>query len=174
MPSRSQSVSDDLYFGISYFGVLGTHPGFKIGIHYPIATLNQKDQAEKLDQVIGSASAIFYFHRRNHIGLGFNLELGFRNKQVDGLNKEVHFGVGYLRKFIPNKVYDFDGNEPLRERRFLGSSHFLKTGSIGFGRTVKNEITANSWSIKPTFFHIKPFNQGSILNFAFDAGYQFR
>lgn len=161
------------YFNISYFAILGTHPGIKLGIQYPFAQLNKTQQLERSQELLGAANMIFYYHRRNQIGLGFNLELGFRHRKQDGLNKEVFIGAGYLRTILPNKVYDFDTGEAPIIRGSAGRHHFLKTAAIGLGRNLDGELNNTFWNIKPTLHHLRPFNRKGGFNFALDAGLHF-
>jgi hypothetical protein len=174
LPNRahSQEISNQSTFSISYFGILGTHPGVKFGIQHPITTFNKSLESQK--QLISGANVIVYLHRRNQIGLGFNIELGYRDYQVFKNPKEVMFGLGYLRTFLPNKAYIFDQEGALSTKLFSGSSHLMKSVSVGIGKNPNNTINSDFWMIKPTVFHIKPFNSGSTLNFAIDAGYYFK
>ena len=34
-----QENGNRLHFNISYFGILGTHPGIKVGVQYPLLTI---------------------------------------------------------------------------------------------------------------------------------------
>ena len=169
-----QNMTGRPYLTISYFGVLFTHPGVKIGVQYPVHTFDRKDAASALNEMVGAANLLVYFHRRNHIGAGVNAEMGFRSRKIGGTNKEVFFGLGCLRTIRPNVVYDFDDELPGRKRRFLSQGHLLKTASIGLGGNAGGDIFAASWNIKPTLMHIRPYNTRSTLNFALDAGYQFQ
>jgi hypothetical protein len=167
---QAQDKNKNIQFNISYFGILGTHPGVKLGLQYPLANLQQAQKMDQLNQVIGAASLIFYYHRRNQIGAGFNLELGFRSRKQDGLNKEFFIGAGYLRTFFPNTVYDFDAQAGMLEKKSHGRSHFLKTAALGLGGNVDGDLNANFWTIKPTLLHLRPFNRKGGFNFALDAG----
>ena len=170
----AQDMTSRPYLTISYFGVLATHPGIKIGVQYPVHTFNRRDVATNLNQVIGAANLLLYFHRRNHIGAGANLEFGFRSKKMGGTNKEIFLGLGYLRTMRPNITYDFDQPSPMQKRRFTGAGHWIKTAAIGLGRSMDGDVFADSWAVKPTLMYVKPYNTRSTLNFALDAGYQFR
>jgi hypothetical protein len=161
-----------IQFNIAYFGILGTHPGIKLGLQYPLANLQQAQNMDQLNQIVGAANVIFYYHRRNQMGTGFNLELGFRSRQQDGLNKEFFIGAGYIRTFFPNTVYDFDGESGMTVKKTLGRSHLLKTASIGLGRNINGDLNANFWTVKPTLLHFRPFNRKGVFNFALDAGVQ--
>jgi hypothetical protein len=167
-----QDNGNRLHVNISYFGILGTHPGIKVGVQYPLLTINEGKSVEKLDQLLGAANFIFYYHRRNQIGTGFNVELGYRHRKINGLNKEVFLGVGYLRSFLPNATYDFDGENGMVRKRSLGKNQLFKTAAIGLGRNSGENFTSDFWVIKPTLLHLKPFNRGSAINFALDAGFQ--
>lgn len=172
--ARSQDKIDQLYFNISYFGILGTHPGIKLGVQYPLVTFNKSEPSTQLHQMIGSPNVIFYFHRRNQLGIGFNIELGYKNKQETKINKEMMLGIGYLRTFIPNKVYEFSNGNFLNNNSLIGSNHFIKTLSLGIGKNINDGIHSDFWMIKPTLLHLKPYNTKTSLNFALDVGYQFK
>ncbi len=116
------------------------------------------------------AHLYFYFHRRNQIGLGGTFQFSFRNRKDKGLNKEVALGLGYLRTFLPNKIYQFNGSEPGKR----STGQLLKMISLGGGRSLGSSIGSDFWMIKPTLMHIKPFGIGSTLNFAMDAGVNFQ
>lgn len=169
-----QEMGKRPYLTVSYFGVLFTHPGVKIGVQYPVHTFDRKDASSNLNEFVGAANLLVYFHRRNHIGAGVNVEMGFRSRKMGGTNKEVFLGLGYLRTIRPNVVYDFDDELPGRKRRFLSLGHLMKTAAIGLGGNIDGDLFADSWAIKPTLMHISPYNTRSTLNFALDAGYQFR
>lgn len=160
------------FFNVSYFGVLGTHPGIKISVQCPLATLNQSEIA--VSQFITAPSLLLYFHRRNQIGLGFNLELGYRNREIDRTNLELMLGLGYLRTILPNRVYDFEPDGSYTKRSLLGQSHLLKSLSIGLGKNTGDQLDELFWMVKPTLFHLKPYNTRSTLNFAIDAGLYFK
>lgn len=173
-PAIAQKPAPGTYFNISYFGILGTHPGLKIGLQQPILTFNREKREKRLDQLLGAVNLVFYFHRRNQLGLGATAELGFRKRPFNGLNTEAWLGLGYLRTIIPNLVYDFDDQQPGTTRRWIGSGHLLKTASLGLGWNIKPTADPGFWMIKPTLMHLKPFNVGNTLNFALDAGYHFQ
>lgn len=172
--AMAQELNHQWYFNISYFGILGTHPGIKFGIHQPLATFNPDRTDRKLRQLVGSSSLIVYFHRRNQLGIGVNLELGYRDKQVWKTTKEITAGIGYLRTFVPGRKYDFDREKPFTGRSAAGTGHFIKTLSLGLGKRSGENIEVDTWMIKPTLLHIKPYNTGTTLNFALDVGYQFK
>lgn len=162
------------YFHISYFGLLGTHPGLKFGWQYPIINFQELHPEQRSQQLLAGVNGIFYYHRRNHIGLGFDLELGFRNRKSAGMNKEVAIGMGYLWSFLPGKLIDFDRPEPGNHPARLKTVQLLKTASIGLGRQMDGRVDANFWMIRPTLMHLRPFNTGSTFNFAIDAGWYFK
>jgi hypothetical protein len=171
---KAQEISSKLYFNISYFGILGTHPGIKFGVQHPVITFDAEDAANKLHQLIGSSSVILYFHRRNQFGAGLNVEFGYRNRRAGKTNGEITMGLGILRTFLPKRVYDFDEAGGFTEKKFAGNTHFLKTVSIGMGKNSGDYFPASFWMIRPTLFHLSPYNTGSTLNFALDAGYYFK
>lgn len=171
---KSQNVSKQLFFNISYFGILGTHPGVKLGVQYPIFNFGDANSKTSVHQMIGATNMIFYFHRRNQLGLGINFEIGYRNRKVKGISKELMAGLGYLRTFLPNKVYEFHGNDQVAQRSFLGANHLLKTISLGLGKISGHQIDSDLWLIRPTLLQIKPYNTKRTLNFALDVGYQFK
>lgn len=165
---QAQGDRQGPYLTVSYFGILGTHPGLKIGLEHPIVNWS-KDKVGRSNEGLLGANIIFYYHRRNQIGLGGTLEFGYRNLRVNGLHKSVNLGIGYLRTFLPNKVHDFDRtNSPSK-----GTGYFLKTIGIGIGRSFHTEMDSDFWMIRPTILHLSPFNMGSTLNFALDAGVYF-
>lgn len=169
-----QSVSDQSYFSISYFGILGTHPGVKFGFQKPLATINRTQTNTNLNEIIAATNVIIYFHRRNHLGWGLNLEIGYRNKKFEKTNKEVMFGIGYLRSLLPNPVYEFNPDNTFSRKKFSGTNHLLKTVSLGLGANKGENINSNFWLLKPTLLHLRPFNTKSTVNFALDVGYHFQ
>lgn len=128
----------------------------------------QPDRTQTNEGLAG-ISLLFYYHRRNQIGLGGTLELAVRNRRAEGTNKELALGIGYLRTFLPNKVYHFDHAEPLKK----SSGQLLKSLALGLGRSFHSRLDANFWMIRPTLLHLRPFNRGSTLNFTLDAGIYF-
>ncbi len=167
------SQSNVPHVQISYFGVLGTHPGIKVGIQYPVATLNGLSSEKQLHQIIASPNVIVYFHRRNHLGVGAQLQVGYQMRQLRGINVDVMAGVGYLRTIIPNTVYDFDETGGPVRKKWLGTGHFLKTAGLGLGKTIGSSVDSDFWMIRPTLLQISPYGTGDILNMAIDAGYYF-
>ena len=125
-------------------------------------------------QMIGATNMIFYFHRRNQLGLGINFEIGYRNRRVQGVSTELMAGLGYLRTFLPNKVYEFQGDDQIVQRSYLGANHLLKSISLGFGSISGQHIDSDLWLIRPTLLQIKPYSIKKTLNFALDVGYQFK
>jgi hypothetical protein len=86
------------------------------------------------------------------------------------MHKEIAFGLGYLRTFLPNRVYSFDQTHPPEK----STGQFLKMISLGLGKSFDPKIGSNFWMIKPSLMHLKPFNTGTTLNFALDAGVYFQ
>ena len=167
-----QDITNRVNFSISYFGILGTHPGIKVGVQYPL-TNSVEIPVDRLDQIVAGSNLMIYFHRNNQLGIGLDAELGFRSRRRGGVNYELFFGGGYLRTFLPRKMYDFDEPDGFRLRRFKGSGHFLKKVGFGLGAQSGRDLDSNFWSIRPTFLHIKPFNTSFTYNFAIDAGISF-
>lgn len=167
----SQDAQNQVFFHISYFGILGTHPGLKIGLRFPLLTLSGKRSTSRRQQIVGSPGMILYFHRRNQVGTGVNFEIGYSDNKPGKTNKEVMMGLGYLRTFVPNRLFDPEDSSP---RSPKGINHLIKTVSIGFGKSTGRDIQSDFWMIKPTLLHIKPYNTGTTINFAVDAGYYFQ
>lgn len=167
---QAQTRDYQPYFSISYFGLLGTHPGLRIGVAYPVFQVNKQDLALKRDEVLVGAYLLFYYHRRNQLGLGGDFQFSFRSQRAKGMHKEIAFGLGYLRTFLPNRVYSFDQPHPPEK----STGQFLKMLSLGLGKSFDPKIGSNFWMIKPTLMHLKPFNTGTTLNFALDAGVYFQ
>lgn len=161
-----------IQLNISYFGILATHPGIKLSLQHPFADLQKASATDQINQIVGAANIIFYYHRRNQIGTGFTVELGLRSRKQNGLNKEIFFGAGYLKTFLPNPVYDFDTKQGMTVNRSFKRHHFLKTAAPGLGKNINGDLNANFWTIKPTLLHLRPFNRKGVFNFALDAGLQ--
>ncbi|MCB0638539.1 MAG: hypothetical protein KDC54_18040 [Lewinella sp.] len=159
---------------LSYFGVLGTHPGLKIGLAWPVASWPGEDGDAGLSQLIAGPSLIVYFHRRNHLGLGLQAELGFRHRRPAGFQLETMAGVGVLRAWRPERMYDFDRAADGPPRHWSGQSFFLKTVSLGLGGRVGNRHGDDRWLLKPTLLHTRPYATASHFNIAIDAAFQFQ
>ena len=67
--TKGQISNNRPYFSVAYFGVLGTHPGIRIGIQQPLASLNKPQIEVKRNQIVGGLNLFLYFHRRNHKAL---------------------------------------------------------------------------------------------------------
>lgn len=176
LPSFLIAQTNEPIFRIGYFGILGTHPGIKIGIEYPLTTFGETEELNRQDQILASGNLMLYFHRGNHIGLATNLELGFRSRKFNRPNYELFGGFGYLWQIRPNKLYDFDVEEddPVQLKRFFTQAHQLRTLGIGIGGNRSRNLEDDFWSIRPTLLHIRPFSTGTSYNFALDASYLFR
>ena len=174
LPSILIAQSRDPIFRIGYFGILGTHPGLKVGIEYPLSTFGETEELNRQDQILASANLMLYFHRGNHIGLGTNLELGFRSRKLNRPNLELFGGFGYLWQIRSNRLYDFDADETIQLKHFYAQRYQLKTLGIGIGGNRSRNLEDDFWSIRPTLLHLKPFNTSTSYNFALDASYLFR
>jgi hypothetical protein len=159
------------YFSLSYFGVLGTHPGVKIGWSYPLATINQDPTGDQMTQLTGGANVVIYFHRRNHLGVGIYPELSIRHRRAEGISAALSAGAGYLRAFRTARQY---ADKHATPRRWMGQSFFLKTAALGVGGNTGRSLRDNFWMIQPSLLQLSPFGTGSQINFALDAGYYFK
>ncbi len=167
----AQSVETQPYFSISYFGLLGAHPGIKFGFQYPVASFQKEDAGRNLDQIVAGANVLIYYHRRNHLGMGVAAELGFRNRRYRGLNKEAFASLGYLRTFRPNRAYRIKDDGEMTFTRWSGQSHLLKTVGLGLGWNQAGQIPGDFFMVRPTLLHLKPFGTAHTLNVAFDVAW---
>lgn len=171
--STTYHISDNYYgdsgirtlpLRVSYFGVLLTHPGIKIGSEYPLLKSEKyKIKNEKLkiktSQLLVSPNFGFYYHKRNQIGIFINAEIAYQKIHYCSFLWEIALGAGYLRTFLPNTTYRVDNQGHVKKVLLAGSNYFMPSFSMAVGkRFVKKSNRHLSLFFRPTIFFYLPYN----------------
>ena len=149
---------------VSYFGVLLTHPGIKIGSEYSL--LKSEKLKIKNDKLKINTSQLFispnlgvYYHKRNQIGFFINTEITYQKIFYCGFLWEITLGAGYLRTFLPNTTYQVDNQGHVKKVFLAGSNYFMPSFSMAVGkRFVRKSNKHLSFFFKPTIFLYMPYN----------------
>jgi hypothetical protein len=155
---------------ISYFAEYFTHYGVKIGTEYPLWTKekvkvkNNSKEVPKQKLLFVAGNIGCYIHRRNHVGLFINSELGYRKNRNRGLKYEVLLGVGYLHTFLQGDTYI--DHVPL-----AGQSNLMASLAFGMGYDFHYHYQKSfSIFIKPGFFVQYPFGTAVAMRPTVDFG----
>jgi len=168
---------------ISYFGENLTHYGIKIGTEYSLKITNKTKIKRNLKEIpkrkehfitgnIGS-----YIHKRNHVGLFINSELGYRKTRNNGFKYEFLIGVGYLHTFLQGDTYTVSDDGTVDKVNLAGQSNLMIPISCGLGYDFNYHYKKPfSINLKPSFFIQYPYNHAIAIRPTIDLGlfYYFR
>jgi hypothetical protein len=150
---------------ISYFGEYLTHYGLKIGIEYPI-WIKEKVKTKKSSKEIPKQKLIFisgniggYFHKRNHIGIFVNSEIGYRKTRLRGFRYEFLIGLGYFHTFLQGDTYEVNDDGSVERIPLAGQANLMIPISAGIGYDFKFCYNKPfNLYLKPGFFIQYPYN----------------
>lgn len=160
---------------VAYFGETLTHPGFKVGVQYPLKSW-EKTKIKKggiengiQKSIVLSPSLGIFYHKNYQTGLFILPELGYTRKNKKGNFLTYALGAGYMRTFVPN-VYDLNPNgEVIKKHK--NYNYFIANYSIAFGKdlSVKKKIPMGIY-LKPQLMYATPNYSKGIPYFAFEMG----
>ncbi len=112
-----------------------------------------------------------YVHKRNHVGLFINSELGYRKTRNKGFNYEFLIGVGYLHTFLQGDTYTVDDNGDVEKVHLAGQSNLMIPLSFGLGYDFNFHYKKPfSLCLKPGFFIQYPYNHALAIRPTIDFG----
>lgn len=153
---------------ISYFGETITHPGFKLGLAFPVKSWTKA--GKEIDKAIyfGASTGMFY-HRRYQTGLFASPELSLKRKNVKGNTFATGVGLGYLRTFIPN-TYEINVNGDV-QKTIAGHDYLLSSIFVSFGKSIKSHRGRSlEYFVKPQFLYATPNFPNGVGYFALEIG----
>lgn len=171
---------------VGYHGVVTFHPGFKVGVEYPIRRkikelprypilsrveiLNGKGAKIIRKDIIASANTGIFHHKQNHSGFFLNIELEKRRTGKKGVYGGFSMGIGGLRTFL-GPTYKIDENDEFKKVFLPGRMYFMPSISFNHGWNFKYKKTIPcSIFYKMTYFFYIPYNNALNINFAFEFG----
>jgi hypothetical protein len=126
---------------VAYFGKSVTRPGIKAGTSCAISSFKPRIRG-KGDSVTRQLFLLpnigAYYHFNNHIGLFLNAETGCRVTWPGGFFWQVEAGAGFLRTFLPGKVYEVNNSGESIRIMFAGSNQFMPSAGITLGKDFAN------------------------------------
>ena len=165
--------NERLTLDLSYYGVLGTHPGLKTGIEFPITEKNREKL--KKEKIRVSTSKLYiapniglYHHKRFHNAFFTELEIGYRKTFYSGFGLELSSGLGYTRSFLSGKTYEVSDSGEVDTVLFAGSSYFTPSLSLKLNKKTKNSL----YYIGSRVLFTMPYNTGEypVPNLVFEFG----
>jgi hypothetical protein len=124
---------------VAYFGKSVTRPGIKVGTTYTYYGFKPRLR-ENGDSVIRQLVLLpnigAYWHFKNHYGLFLNGETGFRVVYPKGFFWQFEAGIGFLRTFLPGKVYEINDHGEVNRIVLAGSNQFMPSAGITFGKDI--------------------------------------
>ncbi len=162
---------------ISYFGEGLTHYGIKIGTEYSLKITN-KTKIKRNSKEIPKRKEHFltgnigsYIHKRNHVGLFINSEIGYRKTRNKGFKYEFLIGIGYLHTFLQGDTYTVSDNGDVEKVNLAGQSNLMIPLSFGLGYDFNlHHKKPFSLYLKPGFFIQYPYNHALVIRPTIDLG----
>lgn len=169
--SKIQGIS------ISYFGEYLTHYGIKIGTEYSLKITN-KTKIKRNSKEIPKRKEHFitgnigsYVHKRNHVGLFINSEIGYRRTRNKGFKYEFLIGVGYLHTFLQGDTYTVSDDGAVDKVNLAGQSNLMIPISCGLGYDFNYHYKKPfSLSLKSGFFIQYPYSHAIVIRPTIDLG----
>ncbi len=160
--SRTQRI------GLSYLSEGGFYPGFAFNYE-------QKLLANQSFQLLLAAKAGAYFHYQNHTGIFLMVQSGQRFRIHKKLYFEHFLGVGYLQSFLNGgDAYYVNAAGQVQKTNSTGNGHFMP--SISFGLSYDHPKGQHPFMVfvRPMVFWQIPFNEASLVQYAFEIGTLFK
>jgi hypothetical protein len=164
MLSAAQKDSSSVHhIGMSYFSEGGWYPGFALNYERQLL-------ANKSFQLLLAGKAGAYFHYQNHTGVFLMIQSGQRFRLHKQLYFEHFLGVGYLHSFLNGgDAYYVNASGQVQKANDWGNPHFMPSISFGFSYNLGGKVPTSVF-IRPMLFWQIPFNQVSLLQYAFEVG----
>ncbi len=154
--------------GASYLSEGGFYPGFAFNYE-------RKLLSNQSFQLLLAAKAGAYFHYQNHTGIFVMVQSGQRFRIHKKLYFEHFLGLGYLHTFLNGgDAYYVNAAGQVQKSNNAGNPHFMP--SISFGLSYDCEQGKHPFMIfiRPMIFWQIPFNQTSLVQYAFEVGTLFK
>lgn len=164
-------------FSLSYFAEYYTHYGVKAGTEYPlwskeiVKVKRNSKEIHKNKSVFVTGNIGCYIHKRNHVGLFVNSEIGYRKTRNKGLNYEYLLGIGYLHTFLQGDTYQVNDDGSVERVHLAGQSNLMASLSFGVGYNFDYHYhKPYALFIKPGFFIQYPYNTAFAVRPTIDLG----
>lgn len=146
---------------MGYFGEFIFHPGFIIGLEYPVYRENNFN-------LLLSTQMGGYIHPRNHNGIIADVQFGVKYIFPKGFFLRSDIGVGYLHTFPAGKIYEVV-DDVLNEVPNTGNAHVMPSVHFGWGWEIRKTIP---WDLQFTItgFGEYPFNGMFLPHIAIQIG----
>ena len=150
--------------GLAYFSEGGLYPGFTFNYE-------KRELANRSFQLLLAAKAGAYFHFRNHTGVFVMVQSGQRFRVYKNLFFEHFLGVGYLQSFLNGgDAYYVNASGQVQKANDTGNAHFMPSVSFGLSYELNPVKHPLILFVRPMIFWQIPFNQSSLVQYAFEAG----
>jgi hypothetical protein len=172
-----------------YYGVYTFHPGFKVGIEYPIKRKNKEISRKPLFAKMGfmmsnktkiihkdwilSANFASYYHKQNHSAMLLTTELARRRTGRRGFYREFSFGYGIMKTFQPT-TYEMNSSGEFEKVFMPGHFHNVINFGFALGKDYSIKNKPITWYFKPTFFVMFPYNSLLGVSSAFEIGITYK
>jgi hypothetical protein len=150
-------------FGVSYFSQGGFYPGFAFNYE-------KKLLSNARFQLLLAGKTGAYFHYRNQSGVFIMVQSGQRFQLYRNLYFEHFVGIGYLQTFLNGgDAYYVNASGQVQKTHTLGNPHFMPSVSTGISYDLKGEHDITIFT-RPMIYWQIPFNQTSLVQYAFEIG----
>jgi hypothetical protein len=154
--------------GLGYFSEGGLYPGFTLNYEKKLLANNDF-------QLLLGAKAGTYFHYRNQTGVFVMVQSGQRFRLSKHFYFEHFLGVGYLHSFLNGgDAYYVTASGQIQKAHDLGNPHFMPSVSFGLSYALDQGKQPVILFARPMIFWQIPFNQVSLVQYAFEVGALFK
>jgi hypothetical protein len=150
---------------VSYFGETLARPGLRLATELTVARLGEHRLF--VEPALGG-----YFHRAHSLGLFAESLIGYRHAFGPRFRMEALVGVGYLHTFVDGTMYEARGTSTPSAVTNLGRPSVMPSAAVSFRWNLGREAnTSPSLFVRPRVFWQAPYNQGSLMHAAVEAGF---
>ncbi len=152
------------FIGVSYFSEGGLYPGFTFNYE-------KKLLSNTSFQLLLAGKAGAYFHYGNHTGIFAMVQSGQRFHLYKKLYFEHFLGIGYLQSFLDGgDAYYVNAAGQIQKAYNTGNPHFMPSVSFGVSYHLDEVRTPMIFFFRPMIFWQIPFNETSLVQYAFELG----
>ena len=156
------------YVGVGYFSEGGFYPGFSF--NYEKKLLSNNSFQLLLGGKVGA-----YFHSGSHTGVFLMVQSGQRFRLSKKIYFEHYLGIGYLHSFLNGgDAYYVNATGQVQTANNTGNPHFMPSINFGVSYHLPEAKRPMILFFRPMIFWQIPFNETSLLQYAFELGVMFK
>jgi len=171
LPGIADAQKDSLrshYAGFGYFSEGGFYPGFTFNYE-------KKLMSNQSFQLLLGGKAGAYFHSGNHTGIFLMVQSGQRFRLSQKFYFEHYLGIGYLHSFLNGgDAYYVNASGQVQTANDWGNPHFMPSVNFGVSYHVDQGKRPMIFYFRPMIFWQIPFNETSLVQYAFELGVMFK